>query len=260
MPFASNSGIRIHYEVEGEGPSMVLQHGFTTSLEGWRAAGYVDALKGDYQLILVDARGHGASDKPHAPEAYEGTFMAGDVVAVLDDLGIDRARFWGYSMGGRIGFFLATHFPDRFHCFVLGGISPHFRPEERQDVAIGFEAMKRGGLAAYIAVRERTAGPLPPEQKARILANDAEALFAVWEAMDRTHGLWDRLPGIPVPCLLYTGGDDARFAGAKEAAAFIPRAEFFSLPGLNHGQGMARSDLVLPRVRKFLERVRVSVK
>lgn len=258
MPFANNSGIRIHYEVEGEGPPLVLQHGLAGSLEGWRSAGYVDALKGDYHLILVDARGHGASDKPHAPEAYMGTSMARDVVAVLDDLGIDRARFWGYSMGGRIGFFLATHFPDRFHCFVLGGISPHFRPEERQDVAIGFEAMKKGGLAAYIAVRERMAGPLPPDQKTRILANDTEALFAAQESFLKTPSLWDKLPGIPVPCLLYVGGDDARFAGAKEAAAFIPRADFFSLPGLNHGQGMARSDLVLPRVNAFLRKVRVA--
>ena len=258
MPFANNKGVRIHYEVEGEGPPLVLQHGLTGSLEGWRENGYVDPLKGDYQLILVDARGHGASDKPHTPKAYLGTSMASDVVAVLDDLGIDRARFWGYSMGGRIGVFLATHFADRFHCFVLGGISPRFRPEERQEVALGIEAMKRGGLAAYVAFRERTAGPLPPEQKACILANDMGALFAAQEAFVKTPSLWDKLPSIPVPCLLYTGEDDARFAGAKEAAAVIPHSEFFSLPGLNHAQGMARIDLVLPRVKAFLRKMRVT--
>ncbi|MCH7787371.1 MAG: alpha/beta fold hydrolase, partial [Chloroflexi bacterium] len=63
MPYADNNGVKIHYEVEGEGPPLVLQHGFTRSLQGWRDNGYVTALKDDYKLIMVDSRGHGASDK-----------------------------------------------------------------------------------------------------------------------------------------------------------------------------------------------------
>lgn len=65
MPAAKSQGVRIHYQLEGEGPPVVLQHGFTDSLESWYELGYVDALKTDYKLILVDARGHGASEKPH---------------------------------------------------------------------------------------------------------------------------------------------------------------------------------------------------
>lgn len=255
MPFADNKGTRIHYAVEGQGQPLVLQHGYTGSLEGWYSAGYVDALKQEHRLILVDARGHGASDKPHSPEAYDGKLMASDVVAVLDALGISKAHFWGYSMGGRIGFFLATYFAHRFHSFVLGGISPQFRLEERLDAAVTVEALKSGGVEGQIAALERRAGPLPPEQKARMLANDTEALLAVWEAMNRTPSLQDRLPSIPVPCLLYVGEEDARFPGAKEAVASIPHATFFSLPGVNHGQGMARIDLVMPKVKEFLGKV-----
>ncbi len=65
MPYADNQGIRIHYRVEGEGPPLVLQHGFSQGMQRWYRAGYVNALKHDYQLILIDARGHGSSDKPH---------------------------------------------------------------------------------------------------------------------------------------------------------------------------------------------------
>ena len=65
MPYTDNGGVRIHYQTEGSGPPLVLQHGFTSSIEGWYEYGYVDVLKRDYQLILIDARGHGASDKPH---------------------------------------------------------------------------------------------------------------------------------------------------------------------------------------------------
>jgi len=65
MPYANNQGIRIRYEVEGTGPPLVLQHGSFGSGADWRDFGYTSALSNDHQLILVDARGHGASDKPH---------------------------------------------------------------------------------------------------------------------------------------------------------------------------------------------------
>ena len=59
MPYVTNEGIRIHYEVDGDGPPLVLQHGFTQKVKSWEMAGYVDALKPLYRLIRVDARGHG---------------------------------------------------------------------------------------------------------------------------------------------------------------------------------------------------------
>ena len=57
MPYAINQGIRIHYQVEGEGPPLVLQHGLFWSMKGWSRVGYVDALRTNYRLILIDARG-----------------------------------------------------------------------------------------------------------------------------------------------------------------------------------------------------------
>ena len=81
----------------------MLQHGFTNSLESRYELGYVAALKHDYRLILVDARGHGASDKPHDPTAYEHQLLVADLIAVLDDLTISTAHFLGYSMGGVLG-------------------------------------------------------------------------------------------------------------------------------------------------------------
>src|SRR6266508_3473091 len=103
MPYCDNQGVRIHYHLEGnpDGPPLVLQVGFSLSLQDWYEVGYVAALGGAYRLILVDARGHGASDKPHDPAAYRDHLMAGDVLAVLDDLAIAGAHFFGYSMGAR---------------------------------------------------------------------------------------------------------------------------------------------------------------
>src|SRR5262249_24209739 len=127
MPYTVSSGIRIHYEVEGQGPTLVLQHGFTHNLRRWFLHGYVDVLRNDYELVLVDARGHGSSDKPHNSSAYTLAAHVGDVVAVLDDLNRATATFWGYSMGGRVGFGLAKHAPGRIDAFVIGGASAHER-------------------------------------------------------------------------------------------------------------------------------------
>ena len=107
MPYANNHSVRIHYQVEGEGPPLVLQHGFTSSLQNWYAYGYVAALQQKYQLILIDARGHGQSDKPYDPAAYALQRRVEDVLAVLDALQVENAHYLGYSMGGRIGFGIA---------------------------------------------------------------------------------------------------------------------------------------------------------
>ena len=73
MLFAENpeNGVRIHYEVEGDGPPLVLQHGTGGSLEHWRARGYLDCQRDRFRLLLIDPRGHRESDQPLEQEAYE---------------------------------------------------------------------------------------------------------------------------------------------------------------------------------------------
>jgi hypothetical protein len=104
MSYTTNKGVRIHYEVEGEGPPLVLQHGWTHSMEDWHTWGYVGALRDHHRLILIDARGHGESDKPYERSAYALDNLVGDIVAVLDALGLERVHYWGYSRGGWIGY------------------------------------------------------------------------------------------------------------------------------------------------------------
>ena len=120
MPFAHNNGVRIFYRVVGDGSPLVLHHGLGGTHEEWSRTGYVKALNGKYRLILMDARGHGKSDKPHAPKKHGMEYMVGDVVAVLDDLGIKKAHFWGYSMGGRVALAAGKYAPDRFIAQIIG--------------------------------------------------------------------------------------------------------------------------------------------
>ena len=250
MPYADNEGIRIHYKAEGEGPPLVLQHWTLATLENWYDYGYVYALKNDYRLVLLDARGHGSSDKPHTPDAYELEKRVGDIVAVLDDLGIAKAHYFGYSMGGWIGFGAARYAPERFRSLIIGGAAPHASDMDglRQFVRIGIEK----GPEALVAMWEEAYGALSPELRERMLAYDYETLLVV--AQDR-ESLEAVLPKMRMPCLLYAGEMDELHQPIEECAKQIANATFFTLPGLDHGAAIMRSDKVLPHIKRFLAEV-----
>lgn len=251
MPYASNQGTRIHYHVEGDGPPLVLQHGFSSSVQSWYLNDYVEPLQKDYRLILIDARGHGGSDKPHDPKDYELSLRVRDVTAVLDDLGIDRAHFMGFSMGGRIGFGIAKFAPQRFHSLIIGGMSPsgsggNSLPPNRVELF-------QQGMEAYVAHQEARGGPMEPDRKALMLANDPQALIAATNAPRGTDDMGDILPTMTMPCLIYVGEADGFFAGAKECMQHLPNATFVSFPGLDHGQTSRAGHLVVPHVAEFLK-------
>jgi pimeloyl-ACP methyl ester carboxylesterase len=253
MPYANNNGVRIHYQVEGEGPSLVLQHGFTSSLQSWDASGYVAALQQDYQLILIDARGHGQSDKPYDPNAYAMQNRVEDVLAVLDTLQVDTVHYLGYSMGGRIGFGIARYRPERFISLIIGGMHPYESTGASAQERI---ALLQQGMAAYVAHAEKLNGPMAPDRKARLLANDPQALIASLQAPRGLTGLEQLLATMTMPCLLYVGEADSYYPGAQACVQHIPNARFVSFPGLDHAQTSQASHLVVPQVTQFLRQVR----
>jgi pimeloyl-ACP methyl ester carboxylesterase len=260
MPFIMHQKIRVHYEVEGEGPPLVLQHGFASNLEVWRACGYTEALKADYQLILIDARGQGASDRPHDPAAYGPARFVGDVLAVLDALGISKSHYWGYSMGAAIGFEIARRAASRFYSLILGGQTPYGPRTETEEQFLEFFVQSvtmalEQGMEAYADMLEKASGKLPPAARSRLLENDPQALLAITLASHAWPGIGDILEKIMVPCLIYAGEADPLFGGAREGAAHIPKAWFFSLPGLDHFGALFASKLVVPHIEKFLAEV-----
>jgi pimeloyl-ACP methyl ester carboxylesterase len=244
MAFADNKGVKIHYEVEGKGPPLVIQHGYSDSMVTWYELGYVEALKGTHQLILVDARGHGASDKPHNTAAYSKQLQAEDIVTVLNDLRIQRTDYWGVSMGGQIGFALAQFAPKYFRSIIIGSAAG----DGRSRIGDGFrKAMQAGGAAAIPAMWGTL---LPAALSARLVANDITALDAC--RVDSL-GFADVLPTMTMPCLVYGGSADPIDPVVEATVAEMPNATFFSLPGLGHAEAFLRSELVLPRVIEFYD-------
>lgn len=256
MPYANNQGVRIRYEVEGNGPPLVLLHGLTCYLELWHEVGYVDSLRKDLKLILIDMRGHGGSDKPHDPEAYKLELLAADVVAVMDDLNVSKAHFLGYSLGGRMAFALAKYAPERFHSFIIGGASPDEILSQESGRLREWLQLLEKGMDAVIAAFEKAGLKTTPEMKTRLLANDTEAMSAFVLASEWRSSLEYALPNMTMPCLLFVGEADPNCAGARKCANRMRNAEFISFPGLGHFEvEVSQSHLVLPHITKFLEKL-----
>ena len=250
MPFTDNRGIRIHFHVEGTGPPIVLQHGLSGRMGGWYENGFIDALKNGYTVIAVDARGHGGSDKPYEPAAYDQRVMASDIVAILDHLEIDKAHYVGYSMGGSIGFALADTAPERLLSVSIGGMHPY--PMDRDLMQPMIEALGHG-IKTWVASIEKSNPNMPAWRKEQMLDNDAGAILGA------SIGLRDRvdmshvLPKMDMPCLVYAGDADSFHVGAKKCVENMPNVRWVSLPDLDHIQTFEQGEVVLPHLNEFLK-------
>jgi pimeloyl-ACP methyl ester carboxylesterase len=259
MPYAVNpiDGARIYYEVEGNGAPLLLHHGMTSGLDSWSLFGYRETLVQNFQAIFMDARGHRMSDSPHDPAAYSQPLVVHDVLAVLDDLGVEQTHLWGYSLGGTIGIALLATEPGRLQSLVVGAAHPY-----RTDPVVASQAIAvhEQGAKAFVAVVERQLGPLEPANRDRILRNDFDATAAFMTAR-RDDPSYDEatlvkaLQPARVPCLFYAGTADPVYAQVKRAAELDDRSIFLSFEEHDHIRMNWRSDLVLPPVMEFLNRV-----
>ena len=247
MPFLLRNGVRLHYQVAGEGPPLVLHHGFGGSWLSWRHFGFVQELKSRYKLIMPDARGHGLSAKPHDVRAYSMSERIDDILAILDEQSIERAHFFGYSMGGLVAYGLARRTPHRLRSLIIGAAHPY---EDHSWET--FADVDGSNAGAFIAALETALSEtLSDDVKTAVLNNDLWALSAA--ARRKRPSMEHILPALDIPCLLYCGDADLRHAAVQRCAAALPAGRFVSLTGLNHFAGMMRSDMVLPHVLAFLD-------
>jgi len=227
MPEFDSDGVRIHYEIFGEGRPLVLVHGFVASLRAnWLATGWVDVLSPVRQVIALDCRGHGESEKPHDAEAYAAHAMTDDVVRLMDHLGVATADLFGYSMGAGIALRALVRYPERVTSVVLGGIG---------------DVQRRGGRTPGVAEALLAADPAritdPVAKAFRLFADglksDLRALAALQQA-DRAPVERAQLAAIVVPVLIVNGAKDAIAGDAHEMAAVIPGARLVELAEKDH--------------------------
>jgi pimeloyl-ACP methyl ester carboxylesterase len=256
MSYVNNQGVRIHYETIGQGPPLVMQYGQYFPLEVWHEYHYVDRLRDDFQLILVDARGHGDSAKIYEPEAYQTERMASDILAVLDDLGLEKAHYMGYSSGGYTGFVLAKHAQQRLLSLILGGTYPYRDPDPSNSTwhTEQIQKFEKQTTAEFVADLEgflisQGFPPLSPRMKSAMLKHDLRALSAWHQACANGSPACDDVPGlISVPCLIYSGENTGEYAEARRAAQETRGAVFVGIPNGGHLEGGTWIDILRPHI------------
>lgn len=223
-----SDGVTIHYEVFGEGSPIVLVHGFASSLqENWVQTGWVKRLQSaGRHVVALDCRGHGESAKSHDPAAYGGEAMAGDVIRLMDHLGIARADLMGYSMGGGIALELIMRHPQRFRRAVLGGVgSVSGGATESADIADALASDDPASISNAVARAFREFA----EQR----GNDLKALAACMRR-GRIRPQGEALAAISVPVLVVVGEKDDLAGRGEPLANAIPGARLVTVPDRDH--------------------------
>jgi pimeloyl-ACP methyl ester carboxylesterase len=250
---------KLNYKLEGSGPTLVLVHGVGANLGSWD--GVCERLASEFTLLRPDLRGHGKS----APlrERYSLGKFAADIIAVMDDVGVEKAHLVGFSLGGLIGQYLAINWPQRFDRVVLLSAVAGRTPEERAKVtarlgmirADGIEAV--GGAARERWFTEEFARDHPDAIERRIAelkANDVESYIEAYRVFGLSE-LVDELHRIPHRTLVMTGENDigSNPRMARTMNERIPNSKLVILPRLKHSVLMEAPDIIATHVRAFLK-------
>ncbi|MFD1190904.1 MULTISPECIES: alpha/beta fold hydrolase [Phenylobacterium] len=216
----------------GADRTIVLVHGFSSNRhEGWRRTGWYAAFeRRRIRCIALDQRGHGESEKPHAPEAYERARLAADVIALLDHLGLQRVDLFGYSMGARTALATAIAAPDRVSNLIVGGVGGKL---------IGERSLGDAGMTMAQAMRaadpETITEPMLRSfrQFADEQGEDLEALACCTETVNPPHDV-DGMRTLPMPVLVVAGQRDEPAGDPEELAQLFPYGHAVTVPGCDH--------------------------
>lgn len=260
--FDSNS-VRIRYVEQGQGPAIVLMHGYTGTLDRhFIANGVLANLAKDHRVIAMDLRGHGKSGKPYDPKSY-GEEMARDVVRLLDHLKIQRAHVAGYSLGAMIAGRLATMHPERLLSVTYVASLPYLDTAGYMDT---FAADSVKELESDVPFKSLAVAVQPPGSKILsddeirkmvaplVAANDVKALVAMWRAY-KTLAVSDKqLAAVRVPSILITGSEDVSAAGVPGLNKTHPQIRTLVVQGAQHGgpEGVMRRAEFMTALREFL--------
>lgn len=229
MPVFDSNGVEIAYETTGEGDPILLIHGFASNRRvNWVSTGWTSLLAGaGRQVIAVDNRGHGESEKLRDPAAYGAPVMADDAARLLRHLGVGRADVMGYSMGARITAFLAMNHPALVRSAVFAGLG------ERMITGVG------GAEAIALALEADSVDAVaePGARAFRLFADatgsDRPALAACMRSSRRKITA-EALGGIAVPVLVAVGTEDDIAGPPEPLAAVLRDGRALAIPGRDH--------------------------
>lgn len=260
------NGERLSVQVQGEGPAMLLLHGFTGSGATWTP--HLAAFDA-FTTVVVDLLGHGDSGAPSDVGRYGMQRCVDDLTSVLDQLDIERAAVLGYSMGGRVALQLALRAPERLWALVLESASPGIETvAEREDRVRSDAALagdiERHGIVAFVdrwqalplwASQDRLPIAVREEQRSQRLLNStvglANSLRGVGAGVEAP--VLDMLGEIEIPTLLIAGALDEKYVTlAHKMDEAFPCSRMQIVPGAGHTTHLEQPEVFDSTVREFL--------
>lgn len=254
MPMIDADGCLLNVTVEGRdgGPTLMLSNSLGCTLQMWEPQ--MRALSQVFRVIRYDRRGHGKSGVPAGPYSIER--FGRDVLAILDDLNIEKVHWVGLSMGGMVGQWLGANAPERLGKIVLSNTTCYYPDPAIWEARI--KAVKEGGLASvadtviggWLTQEFRDRQPdVAARLKAMLMATPVEGYLACCEALSRLDLRGD-LPRIKSPTLVIAGRYDKStpIAMAEAIRSQIPGASMTILDAAhisNVEASLAFNDAVL---------------
>jgi pimeloyl-ACP methyl ester carboxylesterase len=267
MRIGTDDGVGLEIEVAGQGPGLVLVHGFGGAKEDF--ADHVPALARDHTVVTFDHRGHGASDKPTERAAYSFARLVADTLQVADAAGLDRFRLLGHSMGGMVARKVALAHPARVDALVMMDTSPGPVPgydPELMAIAstVGYEQGKDAlkelldfakvleTPAYYRVLRER------PGYEAFVAKKWDDLSEIMWatlnlEIANQTDDLPALAASLACPLLIIVGEQDADFLPAARAMSeAMPHAQYVEVPDAGHSPQFENPEVWFDAMSTFL--------
>lgn len=248
MPRIERDGVGIHYEVAGNGPAVLLSHGYSATCRMWDAQ--VAALQDRYRVVTWDMRGHGQSNYPEDGAQYSEQHTVADMAAILREVDETRAVIGGLSLGGVMSLAFHLRHPETTRALMLFDTGPGFKNDNAR-AEWNARAMQR---AADLESRGTAALGARAETRAKEHRN-ASGLARAARGMLTQSGdhLINSLPTIRVPTLVLVGSEDANFLAATDyMARKIQGAEKVVIQGAGHAANLDQPAAFNDAVQSFL--------
>lgn len=268
MPHVQVNGIKLHYEITGQGQPLFFIMGLGSPAISWDPL-LVEEMGRTHQVITYDNRGTGTSEKPDEPYSISG--FASDAIGLLDALHIPRAHIFGVSMGGMIAQELTIHYPQRVAGLILGCTTPggkyavsappeslkalQGRPGETPEQALR-DAWKLSFSDAFIQTHR---AELEAHLQRRLAHVTPRFAYERHYQATMTLRVYKQLKEIAAPTLVVTGRDDVLIPAANSEilAREIPGAELVIFDNAGHGFFTSAREPFLKVLKDFLARQRM---
>jgi len=244
---AINKGCTINYKVVGHGPPIVLLFGFGMSLEEWFQFGYADTLSEKYKVIAIDPRGHGKSSSPIVSEAYTLKNLSSDVTSVLDQINVDKAFIYGYSLGAKIALGVAKYYPERLMGLILGGFEINSKVDLSNDILIS--TLHSGGTEWRKLWESLMDVPAP--MGLRLDNAHTNSLIALRMQEAKWASFKPVLSKIKIPTLLIVAENCFSREDMIKASKLIRNAELYIVQGEGHFTLINHMDKAISKIIAF---------